>query len=61
MANSITITLTAHQAELTLVALDMLSNDLCAAVDDSGDIEVITDLMEEVHEKQEEACLDSSD
>ena len=55
MADSITITLTAHQAELTLAALDMLSNDLCAAVDDSGDIEVVTDLMEEIHDKQEAA------
>ena len=45
---TIQVEVTEQQANLLLLALEMLDGDLCAAVDDSGSLEIVRELWENV-------------
>lgn len=52
---TIDLTLSQQQANLLLLALEMLDSDLAAAVDDSGSIEVVRELWGEIFDSGVEA------
>jgi len=52
---TIDLTLSQQQANLLLLALEMLDSDLTAAVDDSGSIEVVRELWGEIFDSGVEA------
>ena len=54
-SETIQLTLSERQSSLLLIALEMLDSDLTAAVDNSGDIEIVRDLWNSILDSGDEA------
>ena len=57
--DTLQLTLNQRQASLMLLALEMLDSDLTAAVDDTGSVEVVRELWEEIFDSGVEAGFSS--
>ena len=55
MPETIQLTLNEQQSKLLLLALEMLDSDLVAAVDNSGDIEIVRDLWNSILDSGDQA------